>query len=88
MHALCGIVTEQYVGLHSAAELMAATGDRVPCVWMENQQVLNYDPSAPIEVSYTKPFPGEPTGKNNPELLKRTALTLLLSLTPVPLLVP
>jgi hypothetical protein len=31
--------------------------------------VLNYDPSAPIEVSYTKPFPGEPTGKNNPELL-------------------
>ena len=49
--------------------LMAATGDRVPCVWMENQQVLNYDPSAPIEVSYTKPFEGEPTGKNNPELL-------------------
>lgn len=49
--------------------LMAATGDRVPCVWMENQSVLNYDPSAPIEVSYTQTFPGEPTGKNNPELL-------------------
>lgn len=49
--------------------LMAATGDRVPCVWMENQSVLNYDPSAPIEVSYTQPFPGTPTGKNNPELL-------------------
>lgn len=49
--------------------LMAATGDRVPCVWMEGQRVLNYDPSAPIEVSYTTPFPGEPTGKNNPELL-------------------
>lgn len=49
--------------------LMAATGDRVPCVWMENQSVLNYDPSAPIEVSYTQPFPGEPTGKTNPELL-------------------
>ena len=29
MRALCGIVTEQYVGLHSAAELMAATGDVV-----------------------------------------------------------
>ena len=29
MHALCGIVTEQYAGLHSAAELMAATGDVV-----------------------------------------------------------
>ena len=49
--------------------LMAATGDRVPCVWMENQRVMNYDASAPIEVSYTTPFPGEPTGKDNPELL-------------------
>ena len=29
MHALCGIVTEQYVGMHSAAELIAATGDVV-----------------------------------------------------------
>ena len=27
------------------------------------------DPSDPIEVSYTKNFPGEPTGKDNPELL-------------------
>lgn len=49
--------------------LMAATGDRVPCVWMENQRVLNYDPTAPIEVSYVKPFPGEPLGKDHPELL-------------------
>lgn len=49
--------------------LMAATGDRVPCVWMEGQSVLNYDPTAPIEVSYTTPFPDEPTGKKNPELL-------------------
>ena len=29
MHAFCGIVTEQYVGMHNAAELMAATGDIV-----------------------------------------------------------
>lgn len=49
--------------------LMAATGDRVPCVWMENQSVLGYDASSPIEVNYIKPFPGEPTGKDNPELL-------------------
>lgn len=49
--------------------LMAATGDRVPCVWMEEQRVLNYDSTAPIEVSYTTPFSGEPTGKHNPELL-------------------
>ncbi len=49
--------------------IMAATADRVPCVFLENGKVANYDPSAPIEVSYEKPFPGEPTGKNNPELL-------------------
>lgn len=49
--------------------LMAATGDRVPCVWIENQKVANYDPSAPLEVSYDKPFEGEPLGKDHPELL-------------------
>lgn len=49
--------------------IMAATADRVPCVFIENGQVANYDPSAPIYVSYEKNFPGEPTGKNNPELL-------------------
>ena len=49
--------------------IMAATADRVPCVFIENGQVANYDPSAPIEVSYTHNFPGEPTGKDNPELL-------------------
>lgn len=27
LHALCGIITEQFVGLHTAAELMQATGD-------------------------------------------------------------
>ena len=48
---------------------MAATADRVPCVFIENGKVANYDPSDPIEVSYTKNFPGEPTGKDNPELL-------------------
>ena len=32
--------------------LMAATGDRVPCVWVENQKVANYDAQAPIQVSY------------------------------------
>lgn len=51
--------------------LMAATGDRVPCVWIENQKVANYDPEHPIYVSYKKNFPGEPTGKNNPELLTK-----------------
>lgn len=51
--------------------LMAATGDRVPCVWIENQRVANYDESAPIHVSYEKPFPGEPLGKDHPELLTK-----------------
>lgn len=49
--------------------IMAATADRVPCVFIENGQVANYDPSAPIYVSYEKNFPGEPTGKDHPELL-------------------
>ena len=49
--------------------IMAATADRVPCVFIENGQGANYDPDAPIYVSYQKNFPGEPTGKDNPELL-------------------
>lgn len=49
--------------------IMAATGDRVPCVYIENGEVANYDSSAPIEVNYFQNFLGEPTGKDNPELL-------------------
>lgn len=49
--------------------LMAATGDRVPCVYVENQRVVDLDQDSPIEVSFTTPFPGEPLGKDYPELL-------------------
>lgn len=49
--------------------IMAATGDRVPCVYIENGRVLNLDPNDPIEVSYTTPFEGEPTALTNPEML-------------------
>ena len=49
--------------------IMAATGDRVPCVFVEDQYVVDLDPSDPIEVSYKTPFPGEPLGRTNPELL-------------------
>ena len=49
--------------------IMAATADRVPCVFLENSTVANYDPSAPIYVNYNQNFEGEPTGRNNPELL-------------------
>ncbi|MBI9017483.1 MAG: arylsulfatase [Phycisphaerae bacterium] len=45
--------------------LMPATGDRVPCVYMEGHNVINLDPNDPIEVSYQKPFPGEKNGKDN-----------------------
>lgn len=50
--------------------IMAATADRTPCVYLENARVVGLDPSDPIEVSYTTPFSGEPTGRDNPELLK------------------
>ena len=49
--------------------LMAATADRVPCVFVENQRIVNLDPNDPIAVSYKEPFPGEPLGKDHPELL-------------------
>lgn len=49
--------------------IMAATSDRVPCVFIENGSVANYDASAPIQVSYTSPFAGVPTAKDNPDLL-------------------
>lgn len=52
--------------------VMAATNDRVPCVYVNDRLVENLDPDDPIEVSYSKenPFPEIPTGKANPELLK------------------
>jgi len=50
--------------------IMAATGDRTPCVFIENQRVAHLDPADPIEVSYTDSFPGEPLGRSHPELLK------------------
>lgn len=49
--------------------IMAATGDRVPCVYVENQRIVNLDPNDPIAVSYKEPFPGEPLGRDHPELL-------------------
>ncbi|WP_340114613.1 sulfatase family protein [Maribellus mangrovi] len=49
--------------------IMAATQDRVPTVYLENGLVEGLDPNDPIEVNYQKNFEGEPTGKDNPELL-------------------
>ncbi|MCM1292591.1 MAG: arylsulfatase [Bacteroides sp.] len=49
--------------------IMAATADRVPCVFIEDGMVANYDPEHPIFVDYNRNFEGEPTGASNPELL-------------------
>ena len=49
--------------------IMAATQDRVPTVYIKNGYVVGLDPDDPIEVDYQDNFPGEPTGKDNPELV-------------------
>jgi arylsulfatase A-like enzyme len=55
------------------AFFMPATSDRVPCVFIENHRVANLDPADPIAVSYKQKIGNEPTGKENPELLKMKA---------------
>lgn len=50
--------------------ILPATGDRVPCVFVENRKVVNLDPNDPITVSYDKKVGNWPTGRDNPELLK------------------
>jgi arylsulfatase A-like enzyme len=49
---------------------MPATGDRVPCVYVDGHRVAGLDPADPIRVSYQAPIGSEPTGAKNPELLK------------------
>jgi arylsulfatase A-like enzyme len=52
--------------------ILAATNDRVPCVYVENRRVDGLDPNDPIEVVYGKPgaFPDVPTGREHPEQLR------------------
>lgn len=51
--------------------IMAATNDRVPCVYVKDRHVENLDPADPIEVTYKweEQFPDVPTGRDNPEQL-------------------
>lgn len=49
---------------------MAATGDRVPTVYIENGRIVDLDPADPITVSYEQPINDEPTGLSHPELLR------------------
>jgi len=51
--------------------ILASTNDRVPTVYVENDRVTGLTNSDdPLEVNYIENFPGQPTGKDNPELLK------------------
>ena len=52
------------------AFIMAATGDRVPTVYVENRRVVGLDPKDPITVDYKQPVGNWPTGKANPDLLR------------------
>lgn len=51
--------------------IMAATNDRTPTVYIEDQYVVGLDPDDPLRVNYQHNFEGEPTGANNPELLTK-----------------
>ena len=50
--------------------IIPATGDRVPCVFVENRRVVGLDPNDSIKVSFNEPILVEPTGRDHPELLK------------------
>ncbi len=50
--------------------IMPATGDRTPCVYMENQLVVGLDPDDPIKVNYSGNYPGEPDGVRDRASLK------------------
>lgn len=53
--------------------IFPATADRVPTVFMENGLVIGLDESDPISVNYQNKVGNDPTGKENPELLKMLA---------------
>ncbi len=53
--------------------IFPATADRVPTVFIENHIVVALDTADPIAVDYKQKIGNEPTGKENPELLKLKA---------------
>lgn len=50
--------------------IFPATADRVPTVFLENHHVVGVESSDPIHVDYKQKIGDDPTGKENPELLK------------------
>lgn len=55
--------------------IVPATLDRVPCVFVENHNVVHLDPADSIQVNYDHKIGNEPTGLEHPELLKVKADT-------------
>lgn len=53
--------------------ILPATGDRVPAVYLENHNIVNFDPDDPIEVSYQHKVGDRPTGAERPDLLRIAA---------------
>lgn len=51
--------------------IIPATGDRVPCVYVEQGRVVDHDPSDPIHVSYGQRIDNEPSGAERVDLLKQ-----------------
>jgi arylsulfatase A-like enzyme len=51
------------------AFIMPATGDRTPCVYVENHRIVGLDPKDPIRVSYAEKIGNDPTGRENPDQL-------------------
>jgi len=50
--------------------IFPATADRVPTIFLENERVIGLEADDTILVDYKKKIGNDPTGKENPELLK------------------
>jgi len=50
--------------------IIPATGDRVPCVFVQDHRVVGLDAADPIRVSYGGKIGDDPTGREKPDLLK------------------
>lgn len=50
--------------------IIPATGDRVPCVFLEEQKVFNFNPNEPIEVNYDTIIEGIKSGLEYPHLMR------------------
>jgi arylsulfatase A-like enzyme len=50
--------------------IMAATGDRVPCVYIEDHRIVGLLSEDPIFINYQEAFPGEPNGVKDRATLK------------------